>query len=234
METARRRADHFGMPDAPASTPGVESRAVSTLELPREHPLLGGAAQGILFSNAVTLAGALFQHWPALPVLAVYWGQSVAIGVLNVIRMLTLKEFSTDGFRSGGRPVPPTRAGQVSTAKFFAFHYGVFHLVYALFLFKGARMGHLDGWTPWIVAANVAMFAAAHAWPLVTSGGQDYRGKPNLGVLMFYPYLRILPMHLAIILGSVFSSALPLFIVLKTGADLGMHAIEHRLFRSSD
>ena len=222
------------MPDASPATAGAEPRAVSTLELPREHPLLGGAAQGIVFSNAVTLAGVLFQHWPALPVLAIYWGQSVAIGALNVVRILTLKEFSTDGFRSGNRPVPPTRASQVSTATFFAFHYGMFHLVYALFLFGSGRLGRLEGWMPWMMAGNVAMFAATHAWPLVASGGQDYRGKPNLGVLMFYPYVRILPMHLAIILGSVFAGALPLFIVLKTGADLGMHAIEHRLFRSAD
>ena len=87
---------------------------------------------------------------------------------------------------------------------------------------------------PLTIGINVAMFAAAHAWPLVTSGGQDYRGKPNLGVLMFYPYLRILPMHLTILLGSMFSSALPLFIVLKTGADLGMHAIEQRIFRNAE
>lgn len=192
---------------------------------------LAGPNAGILLGNLVTLAGALFQHWPALPVLAVYWGQSVAIGAVNVVRMLLLRDFSTDGFRSGGRQVPVTRAGKIQTATFFAFHYGFFHFGYALFLF-GGRLGHMSGWVPLSVAANVAWFAGAHAWPLVASGGQDYRGKPNLGTLMFYPYLRILPMHLAIILGFAFQGALPLFIVLKTGADLGMHAIEHRMFRS--
>lgn len=209
-----------------------EARPLPTFE--REHPLFGGGAQAILFGNAVTLAGAVFQHWPALPVLAVYWGQSVAIGVINVIRMLSLKDFSTEGFRSGNRPVPANRQGQISTARFFAFHYGFFHLVYGVFLFGTGELGHLSGWMPLTIGINVAIFAAAHAWPLVTSGGQDYRGKPNLGVLMFYPYLRILPMHLAIILGAMFSGALPLFVVLKTGADLGMHAIEHRLFRSAE
>jgi hypothetical protein len=223
-----------GMSSLPPAGPAAESRTVQTLELPREHPLLGGAAQGILFSNAVTLAGAVFQHWPALPVLAIYWGQSVAIGAINVIRMLSLREFSTDGFRSGNRPVPANRQGQVSTAKFFALHYGAFHFVYAMFLFGSGRLGDLTGPMAWMVAGNVAMFATSHAWPLIASGGQDYRGKPNLGVLMFYPYLRILPMHLAIILGAAFSGALPLFIVLKTGADLGMHAVEHRIFRSAD
>jgi len=203
---------------------------------PREHPLFaGGAASGILFANGVTLAGALFEHWPALPVLAVYWGQSIAIGVINVIRILSLEEFSTAGFSSGGRPVPETTAGKVMTARFFALHYGIFHLVYALFLFSGrSHLGTLTGWMPLSILANVAIFAGTHAWPLIASRGRDYRGKPNLGVLMFYPYLRILPMHLAIIFGAMFASALPLFIVLKTAADFGMHAVEHKLFRDPD
>ena len=220
--------------DSPPESATAAAPAPAPPAWPREHPLFaGGAASGILFANGVTLAGAIFQHWPALPVLAVYWGQSVAIGVINVIRILSLREFSTAGFTSNGHPVPETRAGQVSTAKFFAFHYGFFHLAYALFLFRG-HPGQLSGWMPVSILANVAIFGATHAWPLVASGGQDYRGKPNLGVLMFYPYLRILPMHLAIILGSMFAGALPLFIVLKTGADFGMHAVEHKLFRSAD
>jgi hypothetical protein len=40
-------------------------------------------------------------------------------------------------------------------------------------------------------------------------------------------------MHLAIILGTAFPlGALPFFILLKTGADLGMHEIERRMFRT--
>lgn len=207
--------------------------APSPPAFPAERPFLAGPVAGILMGNAITLAGAVFQHWPALPVLLVYWGQSVAIGVANVIRMMMLKDFSTDGFTSNGHPVPTTRAGKVSTAKFFAFHYGVFHLAYALVLFRGG-FGHLAGWAAVTVAVNVALFAGSHIWHLFTPGGQDYRKKPNLGALMFYPYLRILPMQLAIILGSRFPlGALPFFIVLKTGADLGMHEVERRMFQPS-
>jgi hypothetical protein len=90
----------------------------------------------------------------------------------------------------------------------------------------------LSGWVAVSVAFNVAWFALSHAWPLITSGGQDYKKKPNLGTMMFYPYLRIIPMHLAIILGAAFPlGALPFFMLLKTGADLGMHEIERRMFR---
>ena len=58
-------------------------------------------------------------------------------------------------------------------------------------------------------------------------------GPAALGLLgPDYPYLRIIPMHLTIIIGSsVAAVALPLFIGLKTLSDAGMHAVEHALFR---
>jgi 1,4-dihydroxy-2-naphthoate octaprenyltransferase len=215
---------------APEPDPQPDPRRDPPAPLPRE-PFFSGPLAGILTGNAITFAGAVFQHWPALPVLIIYWGQSVIIGIANVIRMLELRDFSTDGFTSNGRQIPATRAGQVSTARFFAFHYGAFHAAYALFLFRGG-LGHLPEGMGSMIAANIALFAGSHIWHVLRSSGQDFRRKPNLGTLMFYPYLRILPMHLAIILGSAFPlGALPFFILLKTGADLGMHEVERRMFQ---
>ena len=79
----------------------------------------------------------------------------------------------------------------------------------------------------------MAAFALAHGYSLCWNKARDFRDrKPNLGTIMFYPYLRIIPMHLTIIIGSTATSlALPLFIVLNTLSDAGMHKIEHALFR---
>jgi hypothetical protein len=200
--------------------------------LATDRSILDAALYGILVGNAVTLAGALFEHWPAAPVLWVYWGQSVMIGVLNVIRILCLTEFSTAGFTSNGSQVPETEKGKVNTAVFFAIHYGFFHLVYALFLSSGVLGGKMSGWMPATVLLNVAIFAVAYGFPMMKTHGHDLKSKrPNLGALMFYPYLRIIPMHLTIILGSAFPlGALPLFILLKTGSDVGLHIVERKLF----
>lgn len=194
------------------------------------------ALNAILFANGVTLAGALVQHWPALPVLWVYWGQSVTIGVVNVIRMMSLREFSTQGFTSGGRQVPETPQGKASTAGFFALHFGFFHMVYAVFLSSGQFGGKVSGWMPAMIGFNVAAFAWVHAAPMLKFHGNDLRARrPNLGTLMFYPYLRIIPMHLAIILGAASpQGALPIFILLKSGADVALHFVERRLFRAPD
>jgi len=188
---------------------------------------------GVLLGNLVTLAAGLANDWSAAPLLWVYWGQSVVIGIANVIRMLRLKEFSTDGFKSGNRRVPETRAGKIQTAVFFSIHYGFFHLGYLIFLASGTVGGKLSPGDWPGVAVSILAFALAHGYSLWWNEARDFKDrKPNLGTIMFYPYLRIIPMHLTIILGSTATSlALPLFIGLKTLSDVGMHLVEHALFR---
>ncbi len=198
-----------------------------------EGPLADRSLYGILFGNLVTLAAALANDWSVGPLLWIYWGQSVVIGIANVIRMLRLREFSTAGFTSGDRPVPETEAGKRSTATFFAFHYGFFHFGYFIFLVSG-RFGGVTGFADLIgIVVGVLGFALAHGYSLWWNEGRDFKDrKPNLGTIMFYPYLRIIPMHLAIIFGSSRTDlALPLFIGLKTLSDAGMHLVEHALFR---
>jgi hypothetical protein len=188
---------------------------------------------GILLGNFVTLAAALYNDWSVAPLLWIYWGQSVVIGITNAIRMMRLKEFSTSGFTSGGRPVPENASGKRSTVVFFCIHYGFFHFGYFVFLASGTVGGKLAP-HDWLgVAVGVLAFAFAHGYSLIWNEGRDFKSKkPNLGTLMFYPYLRVIPMHLTIIFGgAVASVALPLFIGLKTLADAGMHFVEHALFR---
>lgn len=226
------------MDRAPATSEVSEAPAPRPLAGPRPHrqPFADSSLYGILLSNGVTYAAAVAQHWSVTPLMWVYWGQSVVIGIANVIRMLDLREFSTDGFKMNGCAVQPTRAAQRQTATFFAFHYGFFHLGYAIFLAAGAVGGKAAASdVPWMLV-SVVSFACAHGFSLAINQGRDFRQKsPNIGTLMFYPYLRIIPMHLAIILGAtVHGLALPLFIGLKTLADVGMHAIERRLFQRAD
>lgn len=193
----------------------------------------------VVAGNALTMGLALTQKWPLTEIMWVYWWQSVIIGATNFVRMWNLKEFSTQGFSSNGKRVPETPAGARSTALFFAAHYGLFHFVYMVFLFvmpsvldEGARQS-----TP-LDAALVAMaalgFAASHVFSLRYNASRDFRQKrPNLGALMLYPYLRIIPMHMTIIIGGVVGGvAIWLFMMLKTAADAGMHIVEHRIFQA--
>lgn len=190
-----------------------------------------GSIWVLLLVNIVTLVVAVYDHWSTVALMAAYWAQSVIIGIANVFRMLALDKFSTENFRVGGKAVDPTPAVKRQTASFFALHYGIFHLAYLAFLLKQGRSGQVfDGWF-W---ACTLAFALNHLWSYRYNTQLDRQGTPNIGTLMFTPYLRVLPMHLTIVIGALFitsSAGMILFGVLKILADVAMHLIEHAQLR---
>jgi hypothetical protein len=159
----------------------------------------------------------------------VYWAQSVIIGVSNFLRILDLKEFSTKGYRIMDQPVPPTRGTQIKTAVFFLIHYGFFHLIY--FIFLATKSSFTGAISKIGVIACVVAFACNHRYSYVTNRERDRTRKPNIGAVMFFPYARIIPMHLTIMFGVVAPQGSPfslvLFLGLKTLADVIMHMYEH-------
>lgn len=184
----------------------------------------------IVLSNGFVLALALWQRWPIAYLVWPYWFQSVLIGVFQIWRMLALKNFSTEGFESNGRQVSETRAGLVSTAVFFAFHYGFFHFIYLGFLLE---VTPARGEWRWILIGALA-FAVSQALGQPRRLAQDAAGRPNLGSMMFLPYLRIVPMHLTILLGLTRQTdAILLFGTLKTIADVLFAWAEARIAASA-
>ena len=194
------------------------------------------SARTLLLANAATLAAALLLDWPAGWLLWPYWIQSVVIGWYARKRMLSLRLFSTSGFTSNDRPVPENDAGKRSTANFFTLHYGFFHLCYFIFLCAEHPL-HV-GWDLIVLAACGVSFVLSQRQTYAAQHAADLRGRPNLGALMFTPYLRVIPMHLAILLGAALGSStglLVLFTVLKTLSDLGLDAADRRMaVRSAD
>jgi hypothetical protein len=214
-------ADHHpAMAASPRSLP-----AADPLPAPADRVALGW----LVASNAVTVVIALWQGWSLGLLLWPYWLQSVIIGMFSYRRMRGLHRFSTEGYRINGRALEPTESTQRQTAGFFALHYGFFHLVYAIFLTQ-QKMPAQD-WV-WVAVAGIAFFLN-HRDSYLRFREADRQGEPNIGALMFLPYLRILPMHLMIIFGIGFMGGGPfavlLFAMLKTAADCAMHAAEHRI-----
>ena len=158
--------------------------------------------------------------------MAIYWFQSLIIGGFQVKKILDLKQFSTEGFTMNGKSVEPTEKTKRETAGFLVLHYGLFHFVYFLFLApKVFLVINIFG----LVA--VTSFFINHLFSYQKNKDTDSGKIKNIGTMMFFPYARILPMHLMIgfafvLTGSTFY--LVVFLLLKTLADVIMHVVEHK------
>lgn len=192
----------------------------------------------LIFSNLAVVFFALIDKLSAIDVLWIYWAQSVIIGIFNFIKMLSLKEFSTEGFKQGNKAVLPTKAAKISTALFFLFHYGFFHFIYAMFLGSFSSFGVLHSGSLNInyFYFSSIIFFINYLIEFINSFREPSAEIPNLGKIMFAPYARIIPMHLTIILGGFIAAAgstfsadtnlmiIVLFIGIKTIVDLITHS----------
>jgi len=193
----------------------------------------------LIFSNLSVIFFALIEHITAADVLWIYWGQSVIIGVFNFINIISLKKFSTEGFKQGGKQALPTRGVKISTAVFFLIHYGFFHFVYAMFIggFYSMNQGYSLAADTNIVLYSAVIFFVSYLIEFIVSRTKISDELPNIGGLMFAQYARIIPMHITIILGGfattfgdMFSNdtnsfIIALFVMVKTLVDLITHSI---------
>lgn len=193
----------------------------------------------LIFSNLLVIFFAVVDKISATEILWIYWFQSVTIGIFNFIRMITLKNFSTEGFKQGGKQVLPTRGAAISSGVFFLFHYGFFHLIYAIFLGVlplTTGVNSANGSMKYVLISALVFFLN-YLFDYIKTVREPSDELPNLGKIMFAPYARIIPMHLTIILGgfitaggSAFSVNVDIVLIslltgIKTIVDLITHSI---------
>jgi hypothetical protein len=187
------------------------------------------SAQSLIIANLVTIALALIQRWDIALVMRIYWAQSVIIGFFNFLRILLLKHYTTaDSDPDPARTRSPLIA-KLTIALFFAFHYGAFHFAYFVFL-KGMEVESPPSRI--LMAIPVAVFGINHMISFLTNVERDAGRRRNLGKLFRYPYIRIVPMHVLIILGAAVDSRagwLVIFLLLKTVADVVSHELDHTM-----
>lgn len=192
----------------------------------------------LVLSNLITMATAIFQNWNINDLMLAYWGQSVIIGMANFIKILTLKNFDAGGMTMNGKVLDAGSAAKNATAFFFLVHYGIFHLVYGVFLAAFAAADPSQAINFLSVLGIWGLFFVNHFISLINNWPKEREKKQNLGKMMFFPYFRIIPMHLTIILGGALgllhqSLVTLIFMSLKTFADIAMHMVEHQKTSSS-
>lgn len=197
----------------------------------------GFPAWSLLFSNLFIAVYSIIDKQNVFNILWVYWFQSVIIGVLNFLKIITLKEYNVDGLKMNNKPIEKTKNAKAFVAVFFLFHYGFFHFVYAVFLIAFISEGSVlnSGLDKNFILLASFIFFINYLIEFIVS----FRGEStveSLPKLMFSPYKRIIPMHITIIAsgfvfaGGVISSVDPnivillIFIGLKTLVDLATHS----------
>lgn len=181
----------------------------------------------LLFSNIAVIVLAFWQHWSLGAFLWAYYLQSVIIGIFHFFRILTLQNFSTTGFIVNNRAQLPSSSAKTFSAFFFAFHYGLFHLVYAILLASIIHTGFQFVTKSFFLAAGI--FFINHFYSFLYNRSLDKRIKQNLGKLILTPYSRIIPMHIVILLAALLPmpTLLPLFLGIKTFVDVIGHTKKH-------
>lgn len=154
----------------------------------------------------------------------IYWLQSILIGFFTFVELLQTENPEETSLKLNDQPVTKKNIGCV--AFFFLFHFGFFHLVYAIFLMTGYSAGA----NARIVLITGGIFLVENTLEIFLrrlSG--KHEEKVNIGKLFFVPYLRIIPMHLMILIPGLlgFGSSV-IFLILKTLADIGMYIATNR------
>ncbi len=185
------------------------------------------SVRSLILTNVVVIAFAIVEKWSVPTLLMTYWFQSIIIGLFQAKKMADLKTFSTKDLHINGRPSKPTPRTKRFVIGFFIFHYGLFRFVYLIFLI-GLIARNPDRMA---VLLGSAIFFVNHWLSYRNNREQDAAKTQNIGAMMFYPYARIIPMHLFILFGGFLiggTFSLIFFLLLKTAADVCMHLYEHK------
>jgi len=151
-----------------------------------------------------------------------YWGQSVLIGIFNFADLLTVKNIIPGSMKMNDQPIKNDRGSKGCAAFFFLVHYGLFHLVYGIFILVSSKV-NIDFR---FVMLGLAAFSLGLIIQFIQQKQIQKTEPANIGKMFFLPYLRIIPMHLMILLPAFFKwEASVIFLVLKTLADIIMYLI---------
>lgn len=153
-----------------------------------------------------------------------YWAQSVMLGAINILDILTVRKVNThEQFKSEGKMVTTSFTRRVPSALFFMLHYGFFHAGYFVFLLTMKKSGPVQ-WD--FFRYFLYAFLAGQIITFVQHKIQQQKEETSLSRLFATPYIRIIPMHFTIILsGFMATASMGIFLVLKSLCDVIMYIV---------
>jgi len=179
----------------------------------------------LLVINLAIIAYYLYYGTGFKTLVWIYWCQSGIIGFFNFLNLATVRNIKPGFMTINDAPVTTDAKARGCLAPFFAFHYGVFHFVYMIFLFTITDSAETLDFS--LLEASVGAILIDQTWNFFRAKQWEKTHQTNPGTLFFLPYLRIVPMHITILLPAFLKafSHLTVFLVMKTLADMATYAI---------
>jgi len=180
----------------------------------------------LIVTNLVVIYLAITQNWDTREILLTYWLQSVIIGIFQFIKILDLQQFAADGVLIGSRLLTNNNQIKRFYALFFLFHYGLFHLVYIIFILTGIRSASPPVSFSALLLPTLIFFVN-HLVSFFVNRPTDSNSNRYIGYLMAAPYIRIIPMHLTLIFGFALGLPKLFFLLIRAATDLISHYFIH-------
>ena len=193
------------------------------------------ATYSLIGANLTAAAIALAFKLDLRDMLLVYWVQSVVIGLSFFIRMLNVDRFAVlNDNRENPQYVMPAknaRSEKIFAALIFLLLFALVHAVYlGVMTFFGGANAHFGAG----LMLCALVFAIDQAYALGRNIRLDRGGIANMSLMMYLPYMRVVPMQAVILLGVQLAggtAVMLLFIALKTVIDVLMHVMEQQEWR---
>lgn len=184
----------------------------------------------LIVSNLITIYLAVSQQWQIGTVLFIYWGQAAAIGVFNFIRIVSMNKMSYEGVLVNGREVDSVPGLQGRLSSFFVMHYSVFLVMYLVFILIFFDVNVMEG------LPGLGVFFFNHGFSYFYNRKADAPHIKRAVRLLFFPYLRNIPMHIIVSGAAIFATGatfpVVIFLLIKTVVDVALHIFEHTFFKA--
>jgi hypothetical protein len=194
------------------------------------------SAWALVLTNMITISAAFLEHWSFSTIIWVYWCQILIIGVFAFLRTIALTDFSLAGVERVRLRF--TLKGKLRAGTFFLAHFTVVQLCLTFVLWL--VIGPVTSVNGTILLFTSMIFFTNHLFSYIYNKKRERVVHKNLGFAVLRPYLRMLPLFVAFLFAGIIIASMYLsheaqlepigylvLFVLKTGADVIAHSLEH-------
>lgn len=220
------------------------------MDEPKKKPFyLDISFWSLLVANLAVIVLARTKNWSLVSLLWVYWSQSLIIGLFWFFRIVELKDFDAQGLRQDntlticGVKLFDYFDAQDSKmdsafrdkAELAAGHIFLYVSIHLGFIFWIRSLGSESSPTVFrAIAIGAFLFLIAQCFAYPKSNRWIAKRRPTAAIIGF-PFIRTLPIYLAMVVMGLYATASTLLILLaaKAFVDVVMYVVEYSCFGDS-